>query len=144
MFGISKGVNESNNINSSIVRFVFCLSVLCLHTVGHRVTHSGPGLDEVAETEAQMFSFAQKLNRRTTVELCSFAPLLQNPCYQQYYLTYFFLSSSQNLSIMVLMSSGFLNITLSPFSSVVKCPLNASGIALYCLFTCSKVSIKQI
>ena len=30
--------------------------------------------------EAQIFNFAQKFNRRTTVELCSFAPLLQNPC----------------------------------------------------------------
>jgi hypothetical protein len=28
-------------------------------------------LGEVAEIEAQNFSFAQKLNRRTTVELCS-------------------------------------------------------------------------
>jgi len=31
--------------------------------------------------EAQIFNVAQKLNRRTAVELCSFAPLSQNPCY---------------------------------------------------------------
>jgi len=44
------------------------------------LTANGLQLGEVAEIEAQMFSFAQKLNRSKTVELCSFAPLLQNPC----------------------------------------------------------------
>ena len=38
------------------------------------------GLCDGGAIEAQIFNFAQKLNRRTTVELCSFAPLLQNPC----------------------------------------------------------------
>jgi hypothetical protein len=38
------------------------------------------GLCDGGAIEAQNFNFAQKLNRRTTVELCSFAPLLQNPC----------------------------------------------------------------
>ena len=38
------------------------------------------GLCDGGVIEVQNFNFAQKLNRRTTVELCSFAPLLQNPC----------------------------------------------------------------
>ena len=29
----------------------------------------------------QIFNFVQQFNRRTAVELCSFASLLQNPCY---------------------------------------------------------------
>ncbi len=45
-----------------------------------------PRLGDVAEIEEQIFNFAQKLNRRTTVELCSFAPLLQNPCYATFFL----------------------------------------------------------
>jgi hypothetical protein len=38
------------------------------------------GLCDGGAIEAQIFNFAQKFNRRTAVELCSFAPLLQNPC----------------------------------------------------------------
>lgn len=45
-------------------------------TIGYNVL----GLCDGGAIEAQIFNFAQKLNRRTTVELCSFAPLLQNPC----------------------------------------------------------------
>lgn len=45
------------------------------------MTHNGERLGEGGAFEAQIFNFAQKFNRRTTVELCSFAPLLQNPCY---------------------------------------------------------------
>ena len=41
---------------------------------------NGSGLCDGGAIEAQIFNFVQKLNRRTTVELCSFAPLLQNPC----------------------------------------------------------------
>ena len=37
------------------------------------------GLCDGGAIEAQIFNFAQKFNRRATVELCSFAPLLQNP-----------------------------------------------------------------
>jgi hypothetical protein len=48
-----------------------------------KLTHNVVRLGEGGAIEAQNFNFAQKLNRRTTVELCSFAPLLQNPCYQQ-------------------------------------------------------------
>ncbi|MDI9876212.1 hypothetical protein [Flectobacillus rivi] len=38
------------------------------------------GLCDGGAKEAQNLKFAQMLKRRTTVELCSFAPLLQNPC----------------------------------------------------------------
>jgi hypothetical protein len=41
------------------------------------------GLCDGGAIEAKIFNFAQKFNRRTAVELCTFAPLLQNPCYQQ-------------------------------------------------------------
>jgi hypothetical protein len=41
------------------------------------------GLCDGGAIEVQIFNFAQKLNRRTAVELCSFAPLLQNPCWQK-------------------------------------------------------------
>ena len=44
------------------------------------ITANGSGLCDGGVIEAQNFNFAQKLNRRTTVEPCSFAPLLQNPC----------------------------------------------------------------
>ena len=45
-----------------------------------RIAGNVSGLCDGGAIEAQIFNFAQKLNRRTTVELCSFAPLLQNPC----------------------------------------------------------------
>jgi len=37
-------------------------------------------LGEVEEIEGKIFNFAQRLNKGNTIELCSFAPLLQNPC----------------------------------------------------------------
>jgi hypothetical protein len=37
-------------------------------------------LGEVAEIEAQMFSFAQKVNRRTAVEFSTEPAILQNRC----------------------------------------------------------------
>jgi hypothetical protein len=43
---------------------------------------TGFGLCDGGEIEAQIFNFVQKLNRRTTVEFSTFAPLLQNPCWQ--------------------------------------------------------------
>ena len=58
-----------------------------------KLTHNGLGLCDGGAIEAQIFNFAQKFNRRTTIELCSFAPLLQNPCCafvfysSQYFLT---------------------------------------------------------
>jgi hypothetical protein len=45
-----------------------------------RDVDNGSGLCDGGAIEAQIFNFALKFNRRTTVELCSFAPLLQNPC----------------------------------------------------------------
>ncbi|OWR13084.1 hypothetical protein CDW55_12050 [Chryseobacterium sp. VAUSW3] len=41
------------------------------------ITHNGLQLGEVAEIEAQMFSFAQKFNRRTTVDLALNPPFCQ-------------------------------------------------------------------
>ncbi|HQV77623.1 MAG TPA: hypothetical protein PK301_03975, partial [Chitinophagales bacterium] len=38
-------------------------------------------LGEVAEIEAQMFSFAQKFNRRTAVEFSTEPAILPNCCY---------------------------------------------------------------
>ena len=38
------------------------------------------GLGEVAEIEAQMFSLAQKFNRRTAVEFSTEPAILPNPC----------------------------------------------------------------
>ena len=52
---------------------------LCV-SCSSRVSPNVLGLCDGGAIEAQIFNFAQKLNRRTTVELCSFAPLLQNPC----------------------------------------------------------------
>ena len=40
-------------------------------------------LGEVAEIEAQMFSFAQKFNRRTAVEFSTKPAILPNCCYRQ-------------------------------------------------------------
>ena len=44
------------------------------------VSYNVSGLCDGGAIEAQIFNFVQKLNRRTAVELCSYAPLLQNPC----------------------------------------------------------------
>ena len=47
------------------------------------LTHNVSGLCDGGAIEVQIFNFVLKLNRRTTVELSGFAPLLQNPCYAQ-------------------------------------------------------------
>jgi len=44
--------------------------------IGYNVLQLG----EVAEIEAQMFSFAQKFNRRTTVEFSTEPAILPNCC----------------------------------------------------------------
>ena len=51
--------------------------------VGYKISHNVLGLCDGGAIEAQIFNFVQKLNRRTIVELCSFSPLLQNPCWWQ-------------------------------------------------------------
>jgi len=43
--------------------------------------HNVLQLGEVAEIEAQMFSFAQKFNRRTAVEFSTEPAILPNCCY---------------------------------------------------------------
>ncbi|MBS1737922.1 MAG: hypothetical protein JSS98_15165 [Bacteroidetes bacterium] len=47
-------------------------------------------LGEVAEIEAQMFSFAQKFNRRTAVELSTEPAILPNRCYRLGFFSRFF------------------------------------------------------
>jgi hypothetical protein len=42
---------------------------------------NGLGLGEVAEIEAQMFSFAQKFNHRTDVDFSTEPTILPNCCY---------------------------------------------------------------
>jgi len=49
------------------------------------VAHNGLQLGEVAEIEAQMFSFAQKFNRRTAVEFSTEPAILPNCCYAQWF-----------------------------------------------------------
>jgi len=44
----------------------------------YKISANGFQLGEVAEIEAQMFSFAQKFNRRTTVDLALNPPFCQN------------------------------------------------------------------
>ena len=44
------------------------------------MAHNVLGLCDGGAIEEQIFNFVQKLNRRTAVELCNFAPLSQNPC----------------------------------------------------------------
>jgi len=45
------------------------------------ISHNGLQLGEVAENEAQMFSFAQKFNRRTELEFSTEPAILPNCCY---------------------------------------------------------------
>jgi len=52
----------------------------CYSNVCFKIGANGLQLGDGGAIEAQMFSFLQKFNRRTNVELCRFAPLLQNPC----------------------------------------------------------------
>lgn len=44
------------------------------------IAANGLALGEVAETEAQMFSFAQKFNRRTAFEFSTEPAILPNCC----------------------------------------------------------------
>lgn len=46
-----------------------------------KMPYNVSGLGEVAEIEAQMFSFAQKFNRRTELEFSTKPAILPNPCY---------------------------------------------------------------
>jgi len=50
---------------------------LCRHSLATNVSQLG----EVAEIEAQMFSFAKKFNRRTAVEFSTEPAILPNCCY---------------------------------------------------------------
>jgi hypothetical protein len=46
-------------------------------------------LGEVAEIEAQMFSFAQKFNRRTAVDFSTKPAILPNCCYVPFILFFY-------------------------------------------------------
>jgi hypothetical protein len=50
------------------------------------MTHNVLGLCEGGEIEAQMFNLAPKFIRSTMVKFSTNAPLLQNPCYGQFFL----------------------------------------------------------
>ncbi len=52
------------------------------------MAHYVSGLCDGGAIEVENFNFSQKLNRRTTFESCSFAPLLQNPCYATFFFDY--------------------------------------------------------
>jgi len=58
--------------------------VCSLGRIGYNVLQLG----EVAEIEAQMFSFAQKFNRRTELEFSTKPAILPNCCYAQWFLSY--------------------------------------------------------
>lgn len=62
---------------------IVCPFGVCLLSVVSSFWVAGnvSGLGEVAEIEAQMFSFAQKFNRRTELEFSTKPAILPNPCY---------------------------------------------------------------
>lgn len=74
-FWVGKGLvfNKSFDLVLSLKNFNFC-------NLAGSIAYNVLGLCDGGAIEAQIFNFAQQFNRRTTVELCSFAPLLQNPC----------------------------------------------------------------
>ena len=68
--------------NTFFILFIIKIKII-INAVGFgsaKLTANVLGLCDGGAIEAQKINFAQKLKRRTTVELCSFAPLLQNPC----------------------------------------------------------------
>ncbi|MBB5285180.1 hypothetical protein HNQ92_003328 [Rhabdobacter roseus] len=69
-----------NPISIHRVKLIFFIISFDLYFRG--MTHNGSGLCDGGAFKAQIFNFAQKFNRSTAVEFSSFAPLLQNPCYQ--------------------------------------------------------------
>jgi len=54
--------------------------VSSLFSVSSLLARNGFGLGDVAEIEAQMFSFAQKFNRKTELEFSTSAAILTNRC----------------------------------------------------------------
>jgi hypothetical protein len=51
-----------------------------VYRVGFKISANVLQLGEVAEIEAQLFSFAQKFNRRTAVEFSTEPAILPNCC----------------------------------------------------------------
>ena len=69
------------NVNANTMDNFFFIFRLFFYVIfSGKIAGNVLGLCDGGAIEAQIFNFAQKLNRRTAVELCSFAPLLQNPC----------------------------------------------------------------
>ena len=65
-----------------ILNVVFCIIYYC--RLGRpAITANVWQLGEVAEIEAQMFSFAQKFNRRTALQFSTKPAILPNCCYVQ-------------------------------------------------------------
>ena len=60
------------------VKKVVNMIKICFIVRFSKIATNVSGLCDGGAIEAQIFNFAQKLNRRTTVELCSFAPLSQS------------------------------------------------------------------
>ena len=82
-------------------------------------------LGEVAEIEAQLFSFAQKFNRRTELDFSTKPAILPNCCY-----VLPFLSVILKLSLLS-------KITLASESSALFCSINDFS------FSCWSISSKQ-
>jgi len=61
--------------------FIVVMFLCILDCTFHRIADNVLQLGEVAEIEAQMFSFAQKFNRRTAVEFSTKPAILPNCCY---------------------------------------------------------------
>src|SRR5690606_9765072 len=49
---------------------------------GFKISYNVLGLCDGGAIEARTFNFVLIFDRSTNVEFCSFAPLLQNPCYR--------------------------------------------------------------
>lgn len=64
--------------------YFFILFLYC--TVFLNITANGLQLGEVAEIEAQMFSFAQMFYRRTAVQFSTEPAILPSCCYVPYFI----------------------------------------------------------
>ena len=75
-FEMEKGLvfNKSFDLVLSLKNFNFC-------NLAGSIAYNVLRLGDVAEIEAQMFSFAQKLNRRTELEFSTSAAILPNRCW---------------------------------------------------------------
>jgi len=68
--------------------FPFLFVVTVLDVCRFTMPANGLQLGEVADFGAQMFSFAQKFNRRTAVEFSTKPAILPNCCYAPFLLSF--------------------------------------------------------